>query len=148
MPLAAALANVAALGLDTAPFIYFIERHPVYLDRMRAIFRRVQAGTVMAYTSTMTITEILTKPYQRQDTALANRYQEMLLHGRNFTVLSIDVRTALTAAELRARYNLGTPDALQLAAAIGAGCDAFLTNDRRLQRVAEVPVLLLDDLTQ
>ena len=38
------------------------------------------------------------------------------------------------------------PDALQIAVAIQEGCEAFLTNDRRLARVAELRVLLLDDL--
>jgi len=146
-PLAVALVNVNALGLDTPPFVYFMERHPTYLNRMRAIFRRVRAGTVIAYTSAITIAEILTKPYQTQNLALANRYQRMLLRGRNFSVLTIDVQTALTAADLRARYNLRTADALQIAAAVEAGCDAFLTNDHALRRVTEIPILFLDELT-
>jgi hypothetical protein len=39
------------------------------------------------------------------------------------------------AAELRARYNLRTPDALQVATALVRRCEAFLTNDARLKRV-------------
>ena len=38
------------------------------------------------------------------------------------------------------------PDALQLAVAIEQGCEAFLTNDRRLARLTELRVLVLDDL--
>jgi ABC-type uncharacterized transport system fused permease/ATPase subunit len=39
----------------------------------------------------------------------------------------------LGAARLRADSRLRTPDALQLAAAIESGCDAFLCNDFRGQ---------------
>jgi predicted nucleic acid-binding protein len=50
------------------------------------------------------------------------------------------------AAELRARYNLRTPDALHIACAIDTGCDAFLTNDTGIKRVNEIRILVLDDL--
>jgi predicted nucleic acid-binding protein len=39
------------------------------------------------------------------------------------------------AAQLRAATGVKTPDALQLVAAIGAGCRTFLTNDRRLPTI-------------
>lgn len=48
------------------------------------------------------------------------------------------------AADLRAKYSwLKTPDAIHLAAAIESGCDAFLTNDRRLERCTEIKVEVL-----
>ncbi len=39
-----------------------------------------------------------------------------------------------------------TPDALQVATALAAGCAALLTNDARLQRVTELRVLVLDEI--
>ncbi|MCC5664290.1 hypothetical protein LC653_10260 [Nostoc sp. CHAB 5784] len=44
------------------------------------------------------------------------------------------------------RYNLQLPDALQVAAAIIAGCEAFLTNDAALKRVTELRVLVVCEL--
>jgi predicted nucleic acid-binding protein len=41
---------------------------------------------------------------------------------------------------------LRTPDALQIATALEAGCEAFLSNDAGLRRVTELRVLILDDL--
>jgi len=41
---------------------------------------------------------------------------------------------------------LHLPDAFQIAVAIREGCEAFLTNDRRLTRVTDLRVLVLDDL--
>jgi predicted nucleic acid-binding protein len=50
------------------------------------------------------------------------------------------------AADLRARYGLRTPDALQIATGLTAGYAALLTDDARLQRVTELRVLVLDEL--
>ncbi len=58
----------------------------------------------------------------------------------------IDSTVAERAADLRARYNLRTPDALQTAAALDTGWQAFLTNDTQLKRVIELRVLILDEL--
>lgn len=57
------------------------------------------------------------------------------------------VPLAEQAADLRARYNLRTPDAVQIATAIDTGCDAFLTNDIALKRVTEICVIVLSELT-
>ncbi len=144
----AALVDVTALGFDTAPLIYFIERHPSYGVLMREVFRRVDIGAIIGYTSTITIAEVLTKPYQMQDDLLARRYRTLLLRSRNFTIVPVDSVIADTAAEIRARYRLRTPDALQLATAMQAGCEAFLTNDHALRRVTDIRVLVLDELGQ
>jgi predicted nucleic acid-binding protein len=141
-----ALANVTALGFDTAPFIYFVERHPAYVALMRDVFGRVDAGRISGYSSVITLTEVLTRPRQEGNTTIATAYRSLLLGSRNFTLLSINPTIADAAAELRARYGLHTPDALQIAASISAGCQAFLTNDAALRRVTEVRVLLLDEL--
>ncbi len=38
------------------------------------------------------------------------------------------------------------PDALQVAVALEAGCEAFLTNDAALKRVTALRILVLDEL--
>lgn len=142
----AALAGVTALGIDTAPFIYFVESHPSYIDVVREVFRRVDTGTIAGYSSVITITEVLTVPLASKQIQLAADYRSLLLGSRNFIILPIDALVAEKAAELRARYRLRTPDALQIAITTAAGCEAFLTNDRTLRRVTEIRVLVLDEL--
>jgi len=61
-------------------------------------------------------------------------------------MIDVDGMIAERAADLRARYNLRTPDAIHIATAIVAGCDAFLTNDLALRRVTELRVLTLSTL--
>ncbi|WP_416670565.1 type II toxin-antitoxin system VapC family toxin [Egbenema bharatensis] len=44
------------------------------------------------------------------------------------------------------KHNLKLTDALQLATALEAGCQAFLTNDTQLKRVTELKVLVISEL--
>lgn len=92
------------------------------------------------------LTEVLTKPKKVGDTKTENEYRDLLLHSRNFKLILIDSTDAERAADLRARYNLRTPDALQVAAALETDCQAFLTNDTQLKRVTDLRVLVLDEL--
>jgi predicted nucleic acid-binding protein len=141
----AAFAKTAALGIDTAPFIYFVERHPVYLTVIRDIFRRIDQGFMRGCASVITLTEVLVQPKRCGKIALEKEYCDLLLRSRNFDLIPIDAEVAELAAELRGRHNLRTPDALQIAASLSAGCETFLTNDKQLKRVDELTVLTLDD---
>ena len=62
------------------------------------------------------------------------------------TLISVNKNIARRAAELRAKYNLKTPDALHVATALETHCQAFLTNDMGLKRITEIQILVLDEL--
>jgi predicted nucleic acid-binding protein len=47
------------------------------------------------------------------------------------------------ATELRAKFNLKTPDALHVASAIVSGASSFLTADAALERCKDIAVELL-----
>jgi predicted nucleic acid-binding protein len=141
-----ALSGVTGLGFDTPPFIYFIERHPQHLQILRQVFSRIDQGAILGFTSVITLTEVLTKPKQAGDIAVEREYIDLLTRSRNFTTLPIDNGMAVRAADLRARYSLRTPDAIQVAASISVGCNALLTNDARFRRVTELRILILDEL--
>ncbi len=143
-----ALSGVKRLAIDTAPIIYFIEENPKYLPLVEEVFEKIEAGSITGITSAITLTEVLTHPLRLGNDELRKTYFELLLGARNFATLPIEIGMADTAAELRARYGFRTPDALQLACGIAAGCDAFLTNDQALRRVTEISVLVLDELLE
>ena len=71
----------------------------------------------------------------------------MIVSGNNTVFVSIDREIGRQAADFRARYNITLPDALQIASALAAGSQAFLTNDGTLKRVTELNVLLLDEVS-
>jgi predicted nucleic acid-binding protein len=146
MKLDDALAGVARLGLDTAPIIYYIEAHPHYEVLVERVFDLIASGSLIGVTSTITLTEVLVQPLLHGNSHLQQEYRDLLLHSDHFEIIPIDAIIADLASDLRARYRLRTPDALQIAAAILSGCQAFLTNDSSLGRVADLRVLVLDNL--
>ena len=73
-------------------------------------------------------------------------YRTLLQSTKHVTLLPISTPVADRAAKVRSQYNLRTPDALHVASAIEAGCDALLTNDRALRHISEIRVFLLDEL--
>lgn len=146
MKLPAILQGVRQLAFDTAPLIYFVERHPSYFDRMLFIMRYVDRGLIAGVVSTMALTEVLVQPLRAGNATLTERYEAILSNSRDFRLEAVTSTVARQAAELRARYNLRTPDALHVATAIIAGCDAFLTNDSNIKRVNEISIFVLDEL--
>jgi predicted nucleic acid-binding protein len=141
-----ALLEVTRLGFDTSPLIYFVERRPNYFERARELIVAVDSGRVRGFSSVITLTEVLTLPKRAQNPVLVDAYRTLLLSSHNFEVLTVDFDIAETAAELRARHSLRTPDAIQIAAALSARCEAFVTNDAALKRVSELRVILLDEI--
>lgn len=146
MKLNDALTGVTRLGIDTAPVIYYIEAHPRYEALVERIFNHIARGSFTGVTSAITLTEVLVQPLLHNNVGLQQEYRDLLLHSDHFEVTSVDASIAERAADLRAHYGLRTPDALQIAAALISGCQAFLTNDIRLGRVVELRILLLENL--
>ncbi|WP_232317124.1 type II toxin-antitoxin system VapC family toxin [Anabaena sp. CA = ATCC 33047] len=113
------------VGLDTAPLIYFIEENPNYLDVIDAFFEAMFRCEFTVVTSVLTITEVLVYPLRQGNTRLAQQYRDILFNSQGLTTIEVFPDIAETAAQLRANYNLRTPDAIQMATAIRGGASFF-----------------------
>ncbi|MDQ7036931.1 MAG: type II toxin-antitoxin system VapC family toxin, partial [Anaerolineae bacterium] len=125
---------------------YYVEENPTYLDKMDAIIKQVEETSIEVVSSVITLTEVLNHPIKQGNSQLEQEYRDILVNSSDYRLLPITLTIAESAANLRARYNLRTPDALHVATAIEAQCDAFLTNDLGIKRVSEITILLLDEL--
>ena len=76
---------------------------------------------------------------------MVQAYENSLLHSQQVRMLPVDTELARMAVALRAAYEIQFPDALQIAAAMESGATVFVTNDRRLNKVQEIEILLFDD---
>lgn len=139
------LASYHVIGIDTSPFIYYIEEHPEFASVATTIFDRLSDGMTRGVTSVVTIMEISVKPLREQRLAQANEYSTLVERIPNLTVVPIRQPDAWRAGVLRASYTLRPADALQISACIGYGADVFVTNDRRLRQINEIDVLVLSD---
>jgi predicted nucleic acid-binding protein len=127
-------------------FIYHLEDHPRYARLTQRVFEAWEEGRNSGVTSVITLLELLVKPKREGKREVARDYLELLSTYPTLTIVEVDIGLADLAADLRAKYGLRTPDALQLAAALQAGAGGFITNDSRLKGVAELEVVLLDEL--
>jgi predicted nucleic acid-binding protein len=135
------------VALDSSVLIYLIELHPRYAPILWPLFETIQAGELLAVTSTLTLLETLVVPYRQDDLTLADRYEAILTAGEGLTLVPIDLQLLRSAARIRAATSVRTADALHLATAIVTRCTTFLTNDRRLPSFPGLAVLQLDDFT-
>jgi len=131
------------VGVDTPVFIYFIEEHYQFLPLLEPFFIEVNEGRREIITSALTLLEVLVVPYRSGNHLLAERYEALLTRSRGVRVAEISRDHLRAAAQLRATTGVKTPDALQLAAAMAAGCSSFLTNDRDLPTIPGLRILQL-----
>ena len=136
----------SVVGLDTTPLIYFIEKNVTYHPLLRPFFVELASGQFTAVTSTITLVETLVHPIRNNQNDLARRYREILLNTAYLTTYNVSPDIAQKAAEIRANYQIRTPDAIQLAASVQANATFFLTNDHNLKKFPEIKVIVVDDL--
>ena len=70
MKLSVRLRNVRRIFLDTGPVIYFVEKNPVYVAKVKPVFTRIDAGGLTAVTSPITLSECLVHPFLTNDPIL------------------------------------------------------------------------------
>jgi len=133
------------VALDTPVFIYWIEEDDRYAPVLDPLFQAVDGGRLQAVTSSLTLLEVLVVPYRAGNLALAGRYEMLLARSRGLRLADLSLPVLRAAAKLRATHpSLRTPDALQLATALFAGCTSLVTNDRRFPQMPGLRVLQLD----
>src|SRR5581483_11510081 len=131
------------VAVDTSICIYFIEDHARYAPTIAPLFEAADRGERMLVTSALTLMEVLVVPYRLGNAAMIARYEALLGTSRGLLLIDPTRDQWRAAARICAVHGARTPDALQLAAALGTGCTSFLTNDRRLPAIAKLRVLQL-----
>jgi predicted nucleic acid-binding protein len=132
--------------LDTAPLIYYMEGHSPYQKSLTELFKFNDQGNFAFVTSSITLLETLVKPLRDNKPDLARQYKDILTKAVGIEMLDVTGIVAEKAAQLRAKYSLRTPDAIQLPAAMESNCDYFLTHDKSLKSITEIMVITLEDI--
>jgi predicted nucleic acid-binding protein len=146
MNIADELSGIGTIFLDTAPVIYYIEAHPQFGPLMKQVVSRFKSGSLRAFSSVITLTEVLPKPIEMGREDLARKFVYFLVYGKGIDLLEISVDIAKLAGRLRGQNRfLRTLDAVQLATAINVGVDAFLTNDKKLKQIRDIRIICLKD---
>jgi predicted nucleic acid-binding protein len=134
------------VAFDSAPLIYYLEEHPRYSALSNELFDAIRENRTLGLTSVLTLVEVLVLPLRAGRISLAGDYRRLLSHTIGLTLFPVDEAICERAARMRADHLwLRTPDALQLATALEHGAQVMVTNDRRWQRLKEIPVVVLED---
>lgn len=146
MTLSDELDQIQTVFIDTAPIIYYIEAHPRFGPLAKEIVSSFQSGKLIAFSSVITLVEVLPKPVETGNEQLVKKFSDFLKAGRNISLLGISSDIAELAGKLRGRYtSLKTLDAIQIAVSINVKADAFITNDVKLKQIEESKVIVLKD---
>ena len=117
--------------LDTNLFIYLIEENELHLNKVHNLLLFLEKNEYEIITSTLTLGEILTKPYKENRLDLVETYKKFF---SDMELVELNSEIASLFAKVRADYKIKTPDAVQLASAVYAKADLFVTNDDGLSR--------------
>ncbi len=135
--------------VDTAPFIYYIEKdenNPLYFEKVKKFFRECYDNGIEFVSSVITVEEYLVFPYRIQSQCYVDMFYK-LMETVDMDIMEINQEIAKKAAGIRAEYRgFKGMDALQLAAACLADCDLFLTNDKQLKQFRELTCITVGDL--
>jgi predicted nucleic acid-binding protein len=123
---------VSRIFWDSNLFIYLFEGRGARADRVSELRARMLERQDQLFTSALTLGEVLVKPLDSGNEALAAQYKEAI--AGTATILSFDAAAAAIYARVRRDRAIRAPDAIQLACASTAEIDLFVTNDDRLAR--------------
>lgn len=131
--------------LDARVLGYHLLAEERRVELTRLLFAAVRRGTAAAQTSAVTLYQLLSEPYRRGETELAEEAEKLITGMRELEVVPLTSDLAAQAARVRARLGTGAATSAQIATAVTEGADLFLTDGSGLRRVAGVRVERLDD---
>lgn len=131
--------------VDTAPIIYLVEKNPYHFDSVSYMLADYIIANKRLVTSVLTVSEVGIKPIKINKPETFEKFDRTM--KSLFHVDPITWEVANLSATLRAKYgSLKAADSLQLASSIHQRCEVFVTNDRKLKQIKEIPIQLLKDL--
>ncbi|NES71238.1 MAG: type II toxin-antitoxin system VapC family toxin [Okeania sp. SIO2D1] len=131
--------------LDTNIFIYAIEGYAQFETELNELFEAFDRGNLQAITSELTLAEVLVKPLIDNNAKVCLAYENAIQSSQVIEVVPINRTILRESARLRSTTNIRLPDAIHAAKAILNGCKTFLTNDKRLEALSGIDVVVLSN---
>ena len=133
------------LFLDACVLIYWMESvEPFYSELINNLQNlRRQYPEAKFAVSRLSWLECRVKPLRDKDQFLLELYQQFFATN-DLKIIDLDAQVVDIATGLRAKYNVRTPDALQVASALAISDTVlFITGDIKLKRIQDLDVLCL-----
>ncbi|MBN1915754.1 PIN domain-containing protein [Candidatus Dojkabacteria bacterium] len=142
------LATMKKLYADSYFWICAFEGSPYYKRIVHDLLKYCLKKNILLTTSFLSFTECLVLPIRDGNRKLKTDYIEFLTELRIINPIPVDPIISIKAAELRAKYNIMTPDCIHLSTGIQSDCDYFISNDLNLKKVEEIQTIGIKDLVK
>lgn len=123
------------LAIETSLYILALENNPEFPFAIE-FFQLLPRSNAEAYASVLAITEVMNKTYESKSLDRIPDRLDFLTGNGLIDLVNVDRAIALKAAQLRAKYNLKTPDAIHLATAEERNCELFFTADKDFNKAS------------
>lgn len=129
--------------VDTDAFVYFLERHPVFYERVLPLFEAAAQGSLQLVTSELTVAELLVQPYKMGRADIAATYRRFLKDEGLIDLVPVSMNVLESAAASRAALGGSLADAIHVASASLSDCAAFVTNDHGIRSAPPLKIIQL-----
>ena len=129
--------------LDTNLYIAFFEGSSGVSEKVEKLLLDSLEKEIEIAASPLLTMELLVAPIRSDHEQLINVYQNLKNHITNLYFVDFTPKISKVAAQLRAKYDLPTPDCVHLATAIEEKVDIFYTADKEIRKVKEMKIELV-----
>ena len=132
------LEKYTRIGIDTNIFIYSFSSHLEFGPKANKVFEYIHDHEQKVVTSIITYIELLSIPIGQE---ALDDLEEAFFSTPDLEVVDISLPVAQKAAEIRRKYSFKIADSLQLACACTGEADIFISQDDRLKKFQELPIV-------
>ncbi|MCL7960716.1 MAG: PIN domain-containing protein [marine benthic group bacterium] len=143
-----ALAEAGIVYVDAGVLALHLVGDARYLPLTRAILSGLRDGDFVAFTSAITIYQLLVEPYRSGQEARAERAEALIAALQGLEVVPVSATIARQAAQVKAQIGGGLPRAIQIATALAGDSELYVTRRSTLRRIAGLGVAQLDAYRQ
>lgn len=131
------------VALDTNIFIYYFQKHPDFGSFVKPLFESIVTNKFKAVMSIIAVAELLSLKAPQED---IDKLRSLFLEIPNLRTVDVNERIAIDAAHIRRSYGYRLPDSIQLATALNAKAEIFVTNDKGLSGFKGIQIKMLSEL--
>ena len=137
--------NIAAQSsvyVDTNVIVYMVEGNKAFSAGIERMISAIEESNSLLCTGEIAVAECLYKPYKEGASELALKYHRLFSSG-DIQVIPLSSDIIEQSARYGGGIGLKLVDAFNYFSALSAGCQYFITNDRRLPSGEELIVIQL-----
>jgi predicted nucleic acid-binding protein len=130
------------LFLDACAIIYCLESKGEHGQNSRSLITSALKNDAQLIVSRLSFLECRVLPLKTKNENLLKHYNQFF-NANNLQIIELTADVVSLAADLRAKYPIKTPDALQMACALKSNAEIFVTGDKRLAVIEEINIQLV-----